>query len=169
MSTANDALAGALWECRRHARHLAMALHALERMAPLKAHQLEHLTDDEIRSVDQFIFRYTCLQDSLGQKTFKYLLEATGEPLPPVATFIDRLHVLERLGVLSASEWENTRVIRNRLAHEYPDAEKRRQILHAAMETAPLLETILVHIEQLARDKLGITNPTPQHHWLNRT
>lgn len=118
------------------------------------------MTDDEIRTVDQFIFRYACLQDSLGQKTFKYLLEATQEPLPPAATFIDRLHVLERLDVLNAPEWENTRVIRNRLVHEYPDAEKRWQILHAAMETVPLLESILASIEQIARDKLGITDRT---------
>ncbi|MGE3772677.1 MAG: hypothetical protein AB7I32_07105, partial [Gammaproteobacteria bacterium] len=64
-------------------------------MGPLDARRLEAFSDDEIRIVDQFIYRYTSLQDTLGQKEFKYLLDATQEPVPPTATFIDRLHVLE--------------------------------------------------------------------------
>lgn len=157
MNAAQEALAGVLWECGEHARHLRNALDAMRRIEPLDAHRLESLSDDEIRIVDQFIYRYTCLQDALGQKAFKYLLEATQEPLGPAATFIDRLNVLERLGVLDASDWEITRLLRNRLVHEYPDAEKRRQILRAAVETVPQLQVILEHIQRIARDKLGVS------------
>ncbi|MGE0566264.1 MAG: hypothetical protein AB7O50_17325 [Pseudolabrys sp.] len=149
-------MAGALWECRKHVRHLRRAQEAIGSMGPLDARRLEAFSDDEIRIVDQFIYRYTSLQDTLGQKAFKYLLDATQEPVPPTATFIDRLHVLERLGVLAVSEWENTRIIRNRLVHDYPDAEKRRQILQAALDTAPQMERILEHIRRLAHDKLGV-------------
>lgn len=127
----------------------------------MDAHRLENLTDDEIRSVDQFIFRYSCLQDALGQKVFKYLLEATGEPVPAVATFIDRLHVLERMNILDATEWERTRIIRNRLVHEYPDAEKRRQVLQAALDSAPMLIAVLAQVEELAQSKLGISGAGP--------
>lgn len=147
---------GALWECGRHTHHLTLALRALTELTPLDANRLEHLTDDEVKNIDQFIFRYTSLQDALGQKTFKYLLEATGEPLLSNATFIDRLNVLERLGLLDAAEWANARVVRNRLVHEYPDSEKRREILQAAIDSAPMLMSVFSQIEKLAQRTLGI-------------
>jgi len=156
VNRAVEALTGALWECGRHTHHLTLAIRALTELGPLDAKRLEHLTDDEVKNIDQFIFRYTSLQDALGQKTFKYLLEATGEPLLSNSTFIDRLNVLERLGLLDAAEWLNTRVIRNRLVHEYPDSEKRRQILQAAIDSAPMLMTVFSQIEQLAQRTLGI-------------
>ncbi|MGE0430539.1 MAG: hypothetical protein AB7P11_21255 [Hydrogenophaga sp.] len=125
-------------------------------LEPLDAARLERLNDNETRIVDQFIYRYTCLQDALGQKAFKTLLEASQEPLAQGATFLDRLHALERLQVLSAEDWELTRIIRNRLVHEYPDAEKRLQILRTAMSTARTLTSALTQIHRIAKEKLGI-------------
>ena len=47
------------------------------------------------------------------------LLAATLDPLPPEATFADRLH---RLGALpSVERWKLLREVRNSLAHEYPE------------------------------------------------
>ena len=50
------------------------------------------------------------------------LLAATLDPLPPEATFAERLQRLERLGALpSVERWKLLREVRNSLAHEYPE------------------------------------------------
>ena len=62
------------------------------------------------------------LQDSLGEKVLPGLLLATLDPLPPAATFAEKLQRLERLGAVSSAErWRYLREVRNALALEYPD------------------------------------------------
>jgi len=156
VSPSEEALLGALSERGRHFTYLSKAMSDISDIEPMDARKIDNLSDQEVRVVDQFIFRFTYLQDALGQKVFKYLLEALREPLGESVTFIDKVRVLEKLQVLDADEWENTRVIRNRLVHEYPDAGKRLEILHAAMEIAPWLGAVLGRVEQLSQDKLGL-------------
>ena len=56
------------------------------------------------RWLDQTAYRFMKLQDSLGEKVLPGLLAATLDPLPPEATFAERLQRLERLGALSSVE-----------------------------------------------------------------
>ena len=49
-------------------------------------------------------------------------MELAQEPVPANATFDEKLNRLERIGAVpSAEEWKKLRVVRNALAHEYPD------------------------------------------------
>jgi hypothetical protein len=89
------------------------------------------LSDDR-RSLDQAAYRFMKLQDSLGEKVLPGILVLTLEPLPPEATFAEKLQRLERLGVLpSVQSWRLRREVRNSLAHEYPE----NPALQAAMLT----------------------------------
>ncbi len=50
------------------------------------------------------------------------ILELAQEPVPSNATFAEKLNRLERIGAIpSAGEWKKFRIVRNALAHEYPE------------------------------------------------
>lgn len=109
-------------ECRLHAEVLAEALKEADAWLPLNAEAMERLTKEQLRVLDQLAYRFTKLQDTMGQKVLPTILELAQEPIASDATFAEKLNWLERMGALpSADEWKKLRVARNALAHEYPD------------------------------------------------
>jgi len=79
------------------------------------------LNDEEIIFIlDSLLFRFSKLQDFLGQKIFRTFLEYQGLELN---TFYDILKELEKEEILDIDLWGSLREIRNELAHEYPDKE----------------------------------------------
>jgi hypothetical protein len=85
---------------------------------PLNRHTYEELDDMQTAWCDQFLFRFSKLQDTMGDKIFALVLEMSGEDIKRM-TFIDRLHRLEELGVLEKERWMVLRQERNEIAHEY--------------------------------------------------
>jgi hypothetical protein len=70
--------------------------------------------------MDQLIFRFSKLQDSMGGKLFPAILENLGEDIRELP-FIDRLAKLEKLNVIgSADEWMMLRETRNIVTYEFP-------------------------------------------------
>lgn len=79
------------------------------------------LDDEKVNILDAFIYRFTKLQDFLGDKFFKELLDSIGEYKSNMP-LIEVLDKLEKLNLISSTEdWINYRKIRNLLTHEYPD------------------------------------------------
>lgn len=118
--SARAKLDAALAECALHAQVLGGAAAALP--AGFTAQTALDIDADLRRWLDQAAYRFMKLQDSLGEKVLPGLLEATLDPLPPEATFAERLQRLERLGAVpSAQRWRLLREVRNSLAHEYPE------------------------------------------------
>ena len=77
------------------------------------------MDEETIGFLDQFIFRFSKLQDLMGIRLFPFILEALAEPVSDKA-FIDILNRLEKLEILdSAFDWIQLRKIRNDIAHEY--------------------------------------------------
>ena len=131
----NDRLAAALWEADRHAAALSEALAEWAADPAVDMAQLEH---DRLllRLADQILFRFTKLQDALGERLVPATLQQLAEPFEdwPMR---DRLERLEKLGYLSVDNWLRWRELRNRLAHEYPDQpELRFAVLKAAIGAA---------------------------------
>ena len=89
---------------------------------------------------DQILFRFMKLQDTLGERLIPGKLGRLLEPYEdwPMR---DRLDRLEKLGYLDVDAWLRWRELRNRLAHEYPDAPELRhaQLLAAIVGAAELL------------------------------
>ncbi len=113
-------LDAALAECGLHAQVLSDAVAALPEV--FNAEMAATVNADRRRWLDQAAYRFMKLQDSLGEKVLPGLLAATLDPLPPDATFAERLQRLERLGALpSVGRWRLLREVRNSLAHEYPE------------------------------------------------
>ena len=73
-----------------------------------------------IETIDSFIFRFSKMQDTMGQKLFPLVLEIMGEESRN-KPFIDILNKLEQLEVIPcAEEWKRLREIRNTPTHTYP-------------------------------------------------
>ena len=86
--------------------------------------------------MDQLLFRFIKLQDTVGERLIPATLAGLREPFEdwPMR---DRLNRLEKLGYLDVDNWLAWREVRNRLAHEYPDQpELRFAALGAAIDAA---------------------------------
>jgi hypothetical protein len=109
----------ALWEADRHAAALSDALTEWDATTISSLAQLEQ---DRLllRLADQLLFRFTKLQDALGERLLPATLQQLAVPFEdwPMR---DRLNRLEKLGFLNVDDWLRWRDLRNRLAHEYPD------------------------------------------------
>ena len=133
--TAADKLGNALWEADRHTAALSDALAEWDAMS---VPSLDHLEQDRmlVRLSDQLLFRFTKLQDALGERLIPATLQQLAEPFEdwPMR---DRLNRLEKLGYLSVDDWLRWRELRNRLSHEYPDQpESRFATLKASIAAA---------------------------------
>ena len=135
-------LAQLLTTSARHSVVLQQARERVQMLGEITSGRMATLTDEEVMMIDQFLYRYARLQDTLGMKLFPALLAASEEPLESSATYIDKLNQLERLGVIqSARRWRELRALRNRLTHDYPDPTVRAQILNDALDSANELLT----------------------------
>jgi hypothetical protein len=112
-------LSVAQWECGRHRTAL---LDALADWRSLPAPDMTALDSDPAlrRLTDQILYRFTKLQDAMGERLVPATLAWLREPHEnwPMR---DRLDRLEKLGLLDVDAWLQWRDVRNRLAHEYPD------------------------------------------------
>jgi hypothetical protein len=61
---------------------------------PLDASRYQQLSDDEIEPIDQFLYRFTKLQDAMGEKLFLLILEFLKEENTTNKPFIDILNRL---------------------------------------------------------------------------
>jgi hypothetical protein len=107
-----------LYECERHIEKINIAKKYLSKYIPLTVDMYLNLTDADAGFVDQLVFRFSKLQDTIGENIFPSLLKLTKEDTKR-KTFIDILNRLEELEVISRVEWLMLREIRNEIAHEY--------------------------------------------------
>lgn len=116
----NDKLNQAYQTCRMHLTRLEFAFSKIEGYFPISSETYQLITNEEMSYFDQFIYRFTKLQDAIGSKLFKSILINLGEDTQDLA-FIDVVEKLEKLQIIrSAEEWFQLREIRNLLTHEYP-------------------------------------------------
>jgi len=99
--------------------HLNRAKDNYEEMLQFSIDLTLYQDKEKIKTIDAFIFRFIKLQDFMGDKLFKEVLNAIGEYKDNMA-LIDCLDKLEKLEIIAqADRWMNYRVIRNKLTHEY--------------------------------------------------
>lgn len=111
-----------LKECERHVGRIYVAKEHLKSHFPLTLESYGTLNDIDESFIDQLIYRFSKLQDTMGEGVFPRLLELMLEDVKG-KTFLDRLHRLEELSLVDKSEWLLLREIRNTIAHEYSDNE----------------------------------------------
>jgi len=139
------------WQtCQRHWHHMRHALQALRPSLPLTGQGLAQLDDERVQDWDQFILRFTKLQDAIGAQLYPALLAHLQEPYED-RPMLDKLNRLEKMGYLtSAEQWQSLRVIPNRLTHDYPtDDALKAAYLNDAIEAVAVLGALL---DRVAKD-----------------
>ena len=91
--------------CDRHNLRIEEALSGLRSVLPLSVEAYADLDTEQIRCLDQFIFRFSKLQDAMGAKIFRYVLEYLDEdisslPMRDILNRLERYHLLEKIRVL---------------------------------------------------------------------
>ena len=106
--------------CDKHILRIDEALRGLKVDFPITLETYQRFDSDQIRCIDQFIFRFSKLQDAIGAKIFRYTLEILEEDVISLP-MRDILNRLERFNIIpSADEWIYIRELRNEIAHDYP-------------------------------------------------
>ncbi len=107
-----------LYECHKHIEKITVSKKRLSAIMPLSVEHYLNLNDVDISFIDQLIFRFSKLQDTMGEKIFPFILVLSEEEVKK-KTFIDILNRLEELEIVDKAEWLKLREIRNNIAHEY--------------------------------------------------
>ncbi len=107
-----------IYECEKHIEKLADAKEYLKKIIPLSLES--YLQIDKIQSsfIDQLNFRFSKLQDTIGESILKGILIKSKENVEKM-TFLDILNRLEKLDILDKDRWLELREVRNEIAHEY--------------------------------------------------
>ena len=115
-----DKLKESLQICDIHFQRMNYALTKVKPLFPLNAERYQNLSFDDLSYIDQLIFRFSKLQDSMGNRLFPAILENMGEDVHD-KPFIDLLTKMEKLHLLeSHKQWLILRETRNEVTHEYP-------------------------------------------------
>jgi len=141
-----------LQQCEKHLLRMDDAYSHIKDLLPISHHQYKNLDDDAVKNIDQFLFRFSKLQDTIGDKVFKILLEQYNPEFEKL-TFIDFLHELEKREIISsARDWQILRKVRNNIAHQYDDeAEEMSQAINDIFAQFDTLKKIYTNI----KDKYG--------------
>ncbi|MFM8657584.1 MAG: hypothetical protein ACKOD5_10710 [Chthoniobacterales bacterium] len=123
---------------RTELEYLVRAAASLEKSAAkcAKVEPSPRRTFEEEESFDALTSKFARSSDILTQKVLKTLVLLLREDAP---TFIDRMNLCERLGVIpSAKALIGVRDLRNMIAHEYA-AEDLMQVYADTLEAVPVL------------------------------
>lgn len=105
-----------------HYSRMHFASKSLENDFPLTIQKYTDWPEEKIALSDQMIYRFSKLQDTIGNKLFKLILQRKAEDTEGLS-FKDILLKLEKLHILDSSEkWLQLRETRNIVTHEYPDS-----------------------------------------------
>ncbi len=108
-------------ECNKHQIRIVEAYEEVKGIFPLSGKRYSTLSNMEVKNIDQYLFRFTKMQDTIGEKIFRLIAEDFVEDINKL-TFIDTLNQLEKVRILdSVEDWKNLRKIRNNIAHQYDD------------------------------------------------
>lgn len=134
--------------CDRHIQRISEALNRLSVDLPMSVECYANLDEEQIRCMDQFIFRFSKLQDAIGTKIFRYVLDYLDEdisslPMRDVLNRLERYHFID-----SAEEWSYIRELRNEIAHDYPLLENEAvSVLNELISKVPVLTEIYTRLK----------------------
>jgi hypothetical protein len=81
----------------------------------------DFINQERVKVIDAFLFRFIKIQDLMGNKLFREVLDRIGE-YDDSMSMLDVLDRMEKLELIeSADAWMDYRNLRNVLTHEYPD------------------------------------------------
>jgi len=105
---------------------------------------------EEKAILEAYLKRFAFLQDYLGAKVFKLILENKGIVVNKMS---EVLIEIEREGIIDLEKWIELRNIRNELEHDYPDElEVALEDLKYCVENFNEIEKIIKKVFEFAKD-----------------
>ncbi|MCK5519705.1 MAG: hypothetical protein KAI81_01215 [Candidatus Marinimicrobia bacterium] len=126
---------------------------------PLNDDKYLNLSDDEVAHIDQYLYRFAKLQDTMGERLFKNVLLVLGEKLEE-KSFIDIFNRLDQLKIIkNYGSWLKLRAIRNELSHDYNNSPEINSIkLNEIFDMKDSLLIYLTDIEEYISKKQILTD-----------
>jgi len=133
-------------EAKNHINKIDRAKEVLKNIMPLDIKKLSNLSETEQDKLDILAFRFAKLQDLLGDKIFKNILQYSGYNIQK--PFVEILSELEREGFLNLNLWLELRDARNAIAHDYPeDDELKVEAINFIFENSSYLSLLTQKLE----------------------
>lgn len=108
-------------ECKKHKLRIEESFDEIHSIFPISSKKYQELDSNEIKNIDQYLFRFAKMQDTIGQKLFKIVVDDFVEDSSSLS-LIDILNKLEKIGIVSSmNDWQILRTARNNIAHQYDD------------------------------------------------
>ena len=115
-----DKLNETLSICELHYKRMTFAWENIKKYFPLTEEMFSTIDPFQMALFDQFIYRFSKLQDSMGNRLFIQILDLLQEETEGMP-FIDILNKLEKLQLIDNTKtWIALRLTRNAISHEYP-------------------------------------------------
>lgn len=142
-------------ECNIHLKRLNYAREKIKPFIPLSAEAYDTIEEDKISYIDQLIYRFTKLQDTLGDSLFPAILRCLEEYREPMS-MLDILNRLEKLTVISSvEEWVRLRNLRNEFTHEYEDnLEESSKMINSLYHEVETLHKLFLNTAQYIKNKI---------------
>ena len=138
-------------EADRHIEKIKRANKILSALYPFDADKLEELSEVQKDKLDVFIFRFSKLQDLLGEKIFRNYFEFSGRD--SAIPFVNLLSELEKEGIIEVQKWRELRLLRNAIAHEYPNCEDDLiEAINDILKNVGYLVTIKENLERIVNE-----------------
>lgn len=153
----SDKLKETLAICNLHHQRMMFAWESIKKYFPVTEISFSQISPIELALFDQLIYRFSKLQDSMGSRLFKQLLEALEEDISGLP-FIDILYKMEKLNLLDyAKDWIVLRQTRNTVSHEYPFfKEIQIEELNLLPEEVEKLAAIWIKLKEYALKRLAL-------------
>lgn len=135
-------------EAQKHIDKINLSKEVLKKHYPFTVDTLEELTEIENDKLDVLAFRFAKLQDLLGEKIFRNILNLMGYNTQK--PFIEILGELEREGLIDIKKWIAIRNARNTISHEYPYQEdKIIEAINFIIENSSYLINVTYKLQRL--------------------
>jgi len=150
-----DKLTETLVICDLNHQRMMFAYQSISSYFPLTETGFSQISPMELAFFDQLIYRFSKLQDSMGSRLFKQILEMLEEDIAGLP-FIDILYKMEKLNLLDrAKDWISLRLTRNTVSHEYPFyKEVQIEELNLLPEEVEKLSTIWIKLKDYTLNRL---------------
>lgn len=150
-------LVPALKECATHQSRLCSAWVEAVGFPALQEGATTALSESEIRTLDQLVFRFGKLQDGIATRLLPATLQVLQE-WRESEPFMDKLNRAEKLNLLGPVEqWQILREFCNQTAHEYPDDPARMmENLRRLVAHVPMLTALHEHLAVAAKARVSL-------------
>ena len=151
-----DKLEQTLAICELHHQRMLFAFKNIEKYWPLTESNFSQIPELELALFDQLIYRFSKLQDAMGTRLFKQILDLLEEDTTGLP-FIDVLFKLEKLKLIDrAKDWIALRQTRNTVSHEYPFfKEIQIEELNLLPEEVKKLSAVWLKLKQYTLERLS--------------